>query len=149
MEQNFVVLRECGFVRVGAGVGAGIVVGAGAGAGLGSGGRGRGVWVQRARGQGRGRGQGQARFFEGIKCYNCNEMGHYKSSCTRAPEVPSTPARGTQVRRLQRAFRGTPGANTSTNRKRPRSMDPPTGPNLQQGGGAGAPKFARSEWGEC
>ena len=58
---------------------------------------------------------------------------------------PATPARGTQVRRLQRAFRGTPGSGTNMNRKRPRSMDPPVVPNQQQGG-QGEPKLARSEW---
>ena len=57
------------------------LTGAGAGSGDPRGGAGRGAWISRARGQrpSRGRGQmrGGERFFAHIKCYNCNEMGHY------------------------------------------------------------------------
>ena len=57
MEQNFVVLRECGFVGEVATVD---LTGAVAGVGV-TPGRGRGGWIQRARGQRQSRGRGQTR----------------------------------------------------------------------------------------
>ena len=116
MEQNFVVLRECGFVGEVATVD---LTGAVAGGGGGTPGRGRGVWIQRARGQrpsrGRGQTRGGARSLAHIKCYNCNEMGHFKDKCTAIGKNQGTPARGgpkpttTPARRLQRNFGGPVG----------------------------------------
>ena len=111
--------------------------------------------------------RGGERFFAHIKCYNCNEMGHYANDCKVASRNPtaavsatssstsdgnfaataSTP--GMQRRGLRGGGRGAPRGSPAPalarglTRKRPHPGSEPEGGQRAMG----TPKLARpSEW---
>ena len=122
-------------------------------------GRGRGAWISRGRGQrpnrGRGLMRGGERFFAHVKCYNCNEMGHYANDCKVAnrnpnaagttsnsnPQTHATVGRGLRGLRVRGAPRSSPAQARGLSRKRPH----PGGESEPGQPSFGTPKVARSE----